>query len=91
MSDNLCLSGIEIVVVICSYGRNELTFQAVRDVGDPAIACRVLVVDNQGTVNLPSSENVGVIRPGSNLGGLAVQTWEFAPPCPTRRLAQLCS
>jgi GT2 family glycosyltransferase len=68
MSDNLCLSGIEIVVVICSYGRNELTFQAVRDLGDPAIACRVLVVDNQGTVNLPSSENVEVIRPGSNLG-----------------------
>jgi hypothetical protein len=54
MSDNLCLNGIEIVVVICSYGRNELTFQALRDFGDPAIACRVLVVDNQGTINLPS-------------------------------------
>jgi GT2 family glycosyltransferase len=59
---------IEVAVVICSYGRDELTLRVIRDLGDPAVACGVVVVDNQGSLNLRSLENVRVFRQTSNLG-----------------------
>jgi GT2 family glycosyltransferase len=57
-----------VAVVICAYGRDELTLRAVRDLGTPSIACRIVVVDNQGSLTLPETETIQVLRQSTNLG-----------------------
>ena len=68
MSDSIFDDRIELVVIICAYGRDDLTHQTLSDLGQSRICHLVCVVDNQGSFVAPMFDTVQVIRPSSNLG-----------------------
>jgi GT2 family glycosyltransferase len=68
MSGSSRNSQIDIVVIICSYGRNDLTMQALADLAQSRDGHVVCIVDNQGSLVPPADDSLHVIRPPSNLG-----------------------
>jgi GT2 family glycosyltransferase len=68
MSDSRTDDRISLMVIICAYGREDLTQQTLTDLGQSGISHRVCIVDNQGSFATPAGDKVKVIRPSSNLG-----------------------
>jgi GT2 family glycosyltransferase len=72
MRDQMAGSSIDerigLIVIICAYGRDDLTLQTLTDLGQSGIGHKVCIVDNQGSFTPPVGNKVQVIRPSSNLG-----------------------
>jgi GT2 family glycosyltransferase len=58
----------EVAVIICSYGREDLTCQVIADLECSKTSYRVCVVDNRGSFVDEPGSGIQVLRPGTNLG-----------------------
>lgn len=68
MSGNSSNNPIDIAVIICSYGLQDLTLQTMKDLAKSNVSHMVCLVDNQGSLVVSEQETVQVIRPPANLG-----------------------
>lgn len=70
MSGNSRSAQIDVSVIVCSFGRNDLTLQTLEDLdlANSRGGHAVCIVDNQGSFVRPAHDTVHVIRPPSNLG-----------------------
>ena len=59
---------IDIAVIICAYGQDELTRQTLVDLEQSTVRHMVCVVDNKGSFRARERHTVRVIRPLVNLG-----------------------
>src|ERR1019366_9781883 len=68
MSGSIIDDRIALMVIICAYGREDLTLQALADLGQSRIGHMVCIVDNHGSFVAPVGDKVRVIRPSTNVG-----------------------